>query len=54
MITLDICHDNTKLWNANGRPHRLDGPASIYADGTVEYWIKGKKVSEYEIMFMPS
>lgn len=54
MIILHILRSGSKLWGSNGFRHRLNGPASIYADGTVEYWIKGKKVSEYEIMFMPS
>ena len=43
MITLEICHDNTKLWYANGRPHRLDGPARVWADGDQEWWTNGQR-----------
>lgn len=54
MIILHIPSSGSKLWDSNGFSHRLNGPASIYANGAVEYWVQGKKVSEYEIMFMPS
>ena len=29
--------------------HRLDGPAIIYSDGTVEYWIFGKKLDTQSV-----
>ena len=54
MIILHIPRSGSKLWDSNGFSHRLNGPASIYANGAVEYWVHGKKVSEYEIMFMHS
>jgi hypothetical protein len=31
------------------RPHRLDGPAVILDDGTEEWWIDGKKLSNTEL-----
>lgn len=38
--------DGTQKWLQNGIPHRDPelGPAVIYPDGEVEYWIEGKEV----------
>lgn len=36
-------HKNgTKYWYLDGKLHRINGPAVIYSDGTVEYWVNGK------------
>lgn len=32
-------------WYKNGKRHRIGGPAIICSDGSVEWWINGKKVS---------
>lgn len=32
--------------------HRIDGPATIYADGVKEYWIDGKQLNELEFFAM--
>ncbi len=37
-----------KAWFANGVPHREDGPAFVYEDGTEEYWLNGVEYSEEE------
>lgn len=29
--------------NTNGQPHRTDGPAIIYANGSKEYWINNSR-----------
>lgn len=41
-----------KVWRKNGKIHRPDGPAVVNRDGTVEYWINGIELTEYEIMFL--
>ena len=51
MIILHILRSGSKLWDSSGFSHRLNGPAVIWADGTIEYWLNGKPVTEYEIMF---
>lgn len=33
-------------WRENGEVHREDGPAVERMDGTKEWWLKGKKMSE--------
>jgi hypothetical protein len=33
-------------WLSNGQEHRLDGPAVVFEDGTVEYWVSGLRMSE--------
>lgn len=44
--------DGFQCWFWNGLRHRLDGPAVICPDGTIEYWLNGNPVSEYEHMFL--
>ena len=44
--------DGYQAWHNYGKLHRTDGPAVTYSSGQVEYWINGKQLSEYEIMFM--
>ena len=39
-----------KVWYQNGVCHRLDGPAREWADGTVEYWIEDKLLTEEEFL----
>jgi hypothetical protein len=47
-------HYDTQRWkdNTDGQDpnqlHREDGPAVIYEDGKVEYWVHGKKLTEEE------
>ena len=41
-----------KAWFLFGKRHREDGPAVICPDGTIEYWLNGNPVSEYEHMFL--
>ena len=38
-----IDEDGTERWYRNGRRHREDGPAIIYADGS-EFWYKNGKL----------
>jgi len=30
----------------NGKAHRIDGPAVIWSDGHIGYWINGERVSK--------
>ncbi len=32
----------TKRWHLNGKPHREDGPACVYADGTKFWYLNGE------------
>jgi hypothetical protein len=34
-------HLRWEFQDAQGRPHRLDGPAVGWADGSVSYWVHG-------------
>ena len=52
MIRLIILTNGIRFWIYNSQLHRTNGPAIIYPDGTVEYWINGHPVSEYEHMFL--
>ncbi len=39
-----ISHVGTKYWkNAKGQFHRLDGPALVYNDGDLYWYINGKQ-----------
>lgn len=38
--------DGSQFWLQNDQIHRTDGPAVIHADGSVEWWIRGQRVSE--------
>ena len=40
--------NGNKFWYINGNPHRLDGPACEWHDGSKSWWIDGKKVTELE------
>ena len=44
--------DGYKAWYNYGNRHRVNGPAIRRHNGSVEYWINGKQLSEYEIMFI--
>lgn len=45
MNHIKIQNDGSILWtNKDGQAHRNDGkPASIWPNGTIEYWINRKK-----------
>jgi hypothetical protein len=38
-----------KTYYTNGIVSREDGPAVIYRDGKVEYWLNGKQVNKEEV-----
>ena len=38
----------TLLWLNEGKPHRLNGPAKIYNDGSEEYWVGGEPCTREE------
>ena len=48
---VDLARNISSYW-ANGKCHRLDGPARTLADGSVEYWVDGCKLTEFEFMFI--
>ena len=33
----------TEWFDESGQPHRLDGPAVEWADGTREWWVEGRR-----------
>jgi hypothetical protein len=39
-----LLEDGTEEYRLNGKRHRADGPAIIWADGAEEYWVEGKRV----------
>jgi hypothetical protein len=41
------------IWFINGRRHREDGPAVIYHNGSTEYWLYGKYLTEEEFNEVP-
>ena len=41
-----------RAWYRHGILHRIDGPAIIIPNGTNQYWVDGKQLSEYEQMFL--
>jgi len=43
-----ICKNTYKEYYINGKCHRLDGPARIWATGTEEYWINHKYLTKEE------
>ena len=43
MSNLQIDKHGHKYWYANGKRHRLDGPALEYADGT-KFWFVNDKI----------
>jgi len=38
---VEVPPDGTRVWRADGRLHRTDGPAIEYTDGTREWWVDG-------------
>ena len=43
----DVARGDTLYFTA-ARLHRLDGPAVEAGDGSVQYWVHGKRVTEQE------
>jgi hypothetical protein len=41
--TLTIDKRGTKRWKLNGEYHRVDGPATEYADGETVWYLNGKR-----------
>lgn len=45
--TMTVANNGDKVWhNSSGHYHRTDGPAVEYPDGSKEWWIDGKELSE--------
>lgn len=42
--------NGSKYWLIDGLLHREDGPALERTDGYVEYWLRGRKVTEKDVM----
>jgi len=36
-----ICSNGYRAWYSDDKLNRIDGPAIIHSNGTVEYWING-------------
>lgn len=43
-----ILEDDTKVWLSSNKKHRIDGPAVVKPNGTLEYWIYDQSVSAEE------
>lgn len=41
-----IIHGEPKIWQENGVPHRLDGPAVEWTNGGVEWYVHGLRHRE--------
>jgi hypothetical protein len=39
--TIEIANNGTKRWILNGKLHRVDGPATEYADGEKAWYLNG-------------
>lgn len=49
-VTKKRFSDGTVELYENGRLHCETGPAVIKADGTKEYWLNGRQVSEQDVL----
>ena len=52
MINLNISARGSKWWYCKTYLHRLNGPARTYVGGYVEYWMYGKYLDDYAMMFL--
>lgn len=41
-----------KFWMQQNQLHRINGPAVTRSDNSVEYWVNGNIVTEFESMFI--
>ena len=48
-----ISHDVSKSYWIENKLHRLDGPAIIYSDGNIEYYINCKELSKEKFEVHP-
>lgn len=48
--TVKVWGDGHKEWRVGGDLHRIDGPALERADGTKEWYLYGKRVTEQDVM----
>ena len=44
--------DGYEAWYNHGNRHRTDGPAIVFSNNLVQYWIRDKQLTEYELMFI--
>lgn len=44
-------YSGSKIWTEKGAPHREDGPAVIFPDGVVRWYIHGKEITRAVNMF---
>ena len=52
LVKLVISYQGCKCWYSFYSCHRTNGPAVIYPDGTVEWYLDGRRISEYEHMMI--
>ena len=52
--TVKVWSDGDKFWWLNGKIHREDGPAVEYANGTKEWFLNDKEVTQEEHKRMTS
>src|ERR1035437_355134 len=42
---LAVDAEGTQRWYKRGHPHREDGPAVVYTNGEIEWWVEGKMLN---------
>lgn len=42
-MLVQTTHYGVKYWRLNNRLHREDGPAVIFPDGSIEWWLNGNQ-----------
>jgi hypothetical protein len=45
-----VRQSGNEIWYQNALPHREDGPAIIRSDGTTEFWVRGVKVDNLDLI----
>jgi len=46
--TVEIWSDVSHTWLLNEKPHRTDGPASIWANGSQFWYLNGREMTQTE------
>lgn len=50
VYTVRVTKESTEWCNAQGKFHRLDGPARESVNGGKEWWINGERMTEWEFL----
>ena len=52
MVNVYVSINGHKLWLLDGRWHRVNGPALVWANGVSEWYFYDLQVTEYEHMML--